>query len=170
MDYKYIEQLLERYWKCESTLEEERILRNFFSQSDVPEHLEKYRALFEYEQKAAKEEVLGKDFDNKIINMVHEPVVVKAQTFNLRQQLTPLFKAAAVVAIILTLGNAAQLSFSNQNEEGDIDYAAYQDTYSDPEMAYDKVEDALELVSVGISQTQQNDSAKMHSTYHHINK
>ena len=71
MDYKYIEQLLERYWKCESTLEEERILRNFFSQSDVPEHLEKYRALFEYEQKAAKEEVLGKDFDNKIINMVH---------------------------------------------------------------------------------------------------
>ena len=32
MDYKYIEQLLERYWKCETTLEEEEILRMFFSQ------------------------------------------------------------------------------------------------------------------------------------------
>lgn len=26
MDYKYIRQLLDRYWKCETTLEEEEIL------------------------------------------------------------------------------------------------------------------------------------------------
>ena len=32
MDYKYIEQLLERYWACETTLEEEQILRAFFLQ------------------------------------------------------------------------------------------------------------------------------------------
>ncbi|MBQ4446467.1 MAG: pyruvate ferredoxin oxidoreductase, partial [Prevotella sp.] len=32
MDYKYIEQLLERYWQGMTTLEEERILRAFFSQ------------------------------------------------------------------------------------------------------------------------------------------
>ena len=31
MDYKYIEQLLERYWQCETTLQEENILRAFFS-------------------------------------------------------------------------------------------------------------------------------------------
>ena len=30
MDYKYIEQLLERYWNCETSLEEEQILRAFF--------------------------------------------------------------------------------------------------------------------------------------------
>ena len=30
MDYKYIEQLLERYWNCETSLEEEQILRSFF--------------------------------------------------------------------------------------------------------------------------------------------
>ena len=27
MDYKYIKQLLERYWNCETSLEEEDILR-----------------------------------------------------------------------------------------------------------------------------------------------
>ena len=34
MDYKYIEQLLERYWEGETTLQEEAILRAFFSQED----------------------------------------------------------------------------------------------------------------------------------------
>lgn len=39
MDYKYIKQLLERYWRCETSLEEEKILRTFFSQKDVPAEL-----------------------------------------------------------------------------------------------------------------------------------
>ena len=46
MDYKYIEQLLERYWQCETTLQEESILRTFFSQEDVPASLMQYKALF----------------------------------------------------------------------------------------------------------------------------
>ena len=32
MNYQYIEQLLERYWDCQTTLEEEQILRSFFKQ------------------------------------------------------------------------------------------------------------------------------------------
>ena len=43
MDYKYIEQLLERYWNCQTALEEERILRSFFSQEDVPAQLLQYK-------------------------------------------------------------------------------------------------------------------------------
>ena len=39
MDYKYINQLLERYWKCETSLEEEEILRTFFSQDELPAEL-----------------------------------------------------------------------------------------------------------------------------------
>ena len=38
--------------------------------------------------------------------MIDDPVVVKAKVVPFRQRLMPLFKAAAVVAIILTLGNA----------------------------------------------------------------
>lgn len=106
MDYKYIEQLLERYWQCETTLEEERILHAFFSQAEVPVWLMKYKPLFD--TAAEKEEPLGEDFDKRILAMTEEPVCVKAQTISLTQRLMPLFKAAAVVAIILTLGNAAQ--------------------------------------------------------------
>ena len=43
MDYKYIEQLLERYWECKTTTQEEQILHAFFSQEDIPESLVQYR-------------------------------------------------------------------------------------------------------------------------------
>lgn len=117
MDYKYIEQLLERYWNCETSLEEEGILRAFFSQKDIPAHLMKYAALFSYEHNETKTDVLGDDFDNKIMGLINEPVTVKARTASITQKLKPLFKAAAVVAIFLTLGNAAQVPFTDKEEQ-----------------------------------------------------
>lgn len=114
MDYKYIEQLLERYWKCETSLEEEEILRTFFSQKEVPADLLPFRDLFVYEQQEKKEQQLGDDFDQKIMEMIDEPAHVKARVISMTHRLAPLFKAAAVVAIFLTLGNAAQVAFDNE--------------------------------------------------------
>lgn len=105
MDYKYIEQLLERYWQCETTLQEEAILRAFFSQDEVPAALQKYKTLFA--DGLRQEETLGGDFDARILSIVGQEAP-KARTVSLTSRLMPLFKAAAVVAIILTLGNAAQ--------------------------------------------------------------
>ena len=102
MDYKYIEQLLERYWQCETTLQEEAILRTFFSQPDIPEALRKYQALCASESQ--KEEPLGEDFDARRLDLIGEA----PKTITLKDRLMPLFKAAAIVAILLTLGNAAQ--------------------------------------------------------------
>ncbi len=115
MDYKYINQLVERYWRCETTLEEEAILKAFFSQEHIPADLQRYKALFCYEQQAAKDDVLGEEFDKKILAMTAEPTKVKARTITMTQRLKPLFKAAAVVAIMLTLGNAAQVPFNEDS-------------------------------------------------------
>ncbi|MBF1059326.1 MAG: pyruvate ferredoxin oxidoreductase, partial [Prevotellaceae bacterium] len=46
MDYVYIEQLIDRYFEAATTIEEERILRAFFSQRDVPQHLRRYAPIF----------------------------------------------------------------------------------------------------------------------------
>ena len=116
MDYKYIEQLLERYWKCETSLQEEEILRMFFSQEDIPAALLPYRDLFVYEQNEKEMEKLGDDFDQRILGMIQEDEPVKARVITMRHRLMPLFKAAAVVAILLTLGNAMQAAFS----DGDV--------------------------------------------------
>ena len=110
MDYKYIEQLLERYWQCETTLEEEQILRTFFSQENVPACLLPYKDLFTYEQSDVEENVLGDEFDKMMLEMTGEAAPVKARTISMVQRLKPLFKAAAIVAIILTLGNAMQVA------------------------------------------------------------
>lgn len=126
MDYKYIEQLLDRYFEAETSLEEEQILRTFFSQEKLPAELEPWRALFT----AESDQTLGDDFDARILDMtVHqttedaEAPKVKAQVITLTQRLAPLFKAAAVIAIILTIGGALQAPWDNSWNTPE-DYAA----------------------------------------------
>lgn len=121
MDYKYIEQLLERYWQGVTTLQEETILKTFFSQPDIPEDLRKYSALFTYE--AEKAEGLGDDFDARMLEMTGE--APKAKTVTLTSRLMPLFKAAAIVAIVLTLGNAAQAPWNYGWEDPKEAYAKF---------------------------------------------
>lgn len=125
MDYKYIEQLLERYWAAETTLEEEGILRTFFSQKEIPAELEQYRALFVYESKEMESRHLGDDFDERILAMMKEEsqTTVKAREISLKQRLMPLFKAAAVVAIILTIGGAMQRPWDASWNDPRADYA-----------------------------------------------
>lgn len=118
MDYKYINQLVERYWRCETSLEEEAILRAFFSQEDIPAELLKYKEIFCYQQQT-KEDVLGEDFDKRVLAKIAGPVKVKARMITMTDRLKPLFKAAAIVAIVLTLGNAAQVPFSEDAYPGD---------------------------------------------------
>ena len=115
MDYKYINQLLERYWAGETSLEEEQILRSFFSHPNVPDELKQYRCLFIYEQTEPATDVLGDDFDEQLMSIIERPRPVKARVLTIGQRFAPLFKAAAVVAIILTLSNAAQSSFRDDD-------------------------------------------------------
>lgn len=148
MDYKYIEQLLERYWKCETTLEEEQILRTFFRQENVPVSLLPYKDLFTYEMLDVENSRLGDDFDRKMLEMVGETAPVKARTISLTQRLRPLFKAAAIVAIILTLGNAMQVAM----QPGDNDIIADNEGLT---------EQTQEGNSVAIADTLRQDSLKM---------
>ena len=122
MDYKYIEQLMERYWAAETSLEEESILRTFFSQKDIPAEMEHLRPLFTDD---AVGQMLDDDFDARIMQAIGDEHVVKAREVSLTQRLMPLFKAAAVVAIILTLGGALQAPWVSTWNTPD-DYAAIQ--------------------------------------------
>lgn len=46
MNTEKIEQLLEKYFDGETSLEEEALLRNYFQNRDIPEHLQSYRDQF----------------------------------------------------------------------------------------------------------------------------
>ena len=106
---------MERYFQCETTLEEERILRTFFSQENVPAGLLPYRDLFVYEQEEHLSEHLDEAFDDRILALLDEDQPhVKAQVITMEQRLRPLLRAVAVVAIILTIGLAAQMPYERQ--------------------------------------------------------
>ncbi len=129
MDYKYIEQLMERYWNAETSLEEESILRTFFSQENIPAEMEQWKPLFTAEAEAP---TLGDDFDARMLSMIQDEEaaketdeVVNAQEISLTQRLMPLFKAAAVVAIILTLGGALQAPWDNSWNTPVEEYASF---------------------------------------------
>ena len=151
MDCKYIEELLERYWQCETSLEEESRLRAFFTKEEVPAHLLRYKDLFVYQQ-VQQEIGLGKDFDARILAQVEVPVV-KAKRLTLVGRFVPLFKAAAVIALMFSLGNVAQRTFF-ADEALDYNYDSYTDTYDDPEVAYKEVSSALMMLSEGINKSQ----------------
>jgi hypothetical protein len=123
MDYKYIEQLLQRYWDCETTLEEEQILRSFFAQGNPPASLTQYAPLFALE-KAESQLTLSADFEARLeaaIAAEERPAATlhrtKARVVSLRSRLSAFAKAAAVVAMLLTVGNAAERATSVQSSQ-----------------------------------------------------
>jgi len=172
MDYKYIEQLLDRYFQGETSLQEEQILKAFYAQgvADMPEELYKYAPLFavmnEHEQ-------LGADFDERMLQLIDEQQSqqearieelnqpVKARTISLTERLRPLFGAAAVVAILLTLGNAINSSFKQNDTWVDADeYAkrgAVEVNTDEPAVAYESTSDSL-FVKEGLGTVTPTDS------------
>lgn len=65
MDFKHIDQLLEKYWAGETSLAEEAQLRQFFSKDDVPERYAKVQPLFQF-FKGEQEAFLHGDFDERL--------------------------------------------------------------------------------------------------------
>ena len=114
MDYKYIEQLLERYWNCETSIEEEQILRAFFRQKELPAHLLRYKSLFAFEDMESMEG-LGEEFDERILGQIERPVV-KARRLTVHTRFMPLFKAAAMLLLIFTLGGVVKHSWQIPKE------------------------------------------------------
>ena len=141
MDYKYIEQLLERYWEAQTTEAEEAILKTFFAQPDVPAALER--------------------FDERLLKLIAEPTKadeptqqmqktsstlrVKARRVNGGISFRPFFQAAAAVAIVVLVGIGAQKSFNRDKEAWDYNPNNYSDTYNNPAQAYHVVESGLNM-------------------------
>ena len=116
MDYKYIEQLLDSYFEAKTNLEEENILRAFFAQENIPSHLRKYVELFREQSFGKNAETLGSDFDTRImqeIGMTNMKTSAETRKFSFK----PLWRAAACVAIVLALGQAAQMPYSDTEQQ-----------------------------------------------------
>jgi HEAT repeats len=71
MELEKIEALLEKYWEGETTLAEERQLKAFFNQADVPAHLKIFQSQFRFFSEAAEEKIVFKsDFEQTLADSI----------------------------------------------------------------------------------------------------
>jgi len=141
MDLKKAELLLQRFYSGESTIEEEKELKDFFTANDVPRHLWAEQEMFTYYDVGGKDEIGGKELENRIINTIERAEQEKAKRFvNRKKILYMMSSAAAVVALLIV----AYFAF--------IFDTSMQDTYDNPEIAYIQTKETLLLISAKLNE------------------
>jgi len=134
--------LLNKYWRCETTVAEEQELRRFFAEEELPEELQQYAPLFSYiaEEHAPR---LSRGFDRRL-----EESLRHAGATPLRQQRIPrramLMRVAASFLLIVGLGVSLFFITRQQNnphftERGDEDTQVLEQATE----ALEKLADAL---------------------------
>lgn len=84
MNWLIIEQILERFWEGNTTLDEEKQLKSAFLRDDVPAHLRSYIGYFTFVNSQKKIVHPQKDFEKNILaNLKSKPT----RTFKLPKQL-----------------------------------------------------------------------------------
>lgn len=144
MDYNHIIALLDRYWEGETTLEEEALLRRFFSEShpDMPEPLQEAAPLFGFFREEMENEQELEERSPRPAMPV-EPGAVKIVP------LSPFrhwMKYAAILLMAVGIGYAMK---QHQRQEIKVHIAEIQQQKEEEEtrMAYLETKKALQLLA-----------------------
>ena len=124
MELRQIEILLEKYFEGETTIQEERELKAYFSSSEVASHLESYKPMFTNFQK------------QKEIQFTKTLPLQPRKQNNVKW----IGVAASLVALFGTL-----LYFNSQSDSEDLG------TFSSPEEAFVETQKALNMVSAEVN-------------------
>ena len=106
-----IEKLLEKYYDGETSLEEERALKQFFQSGQVPEHLQSHAAQFGYFAQARKEQP-SLNFNHELALMLDPPEQGPVNRLG-----TWLLRIAAGLALLI-IGFGAGWLFQSKSENG----------------------------------------------------
>jgi hypothetical protein len=154
MEQVKIRALLEKYWQAETSVEEERVLAEFFRQPEIPDDLERVRGLFEWREEEAELRP-GADFDSRMLRRITEMEgggkVVPG--FSVR------FAAAAAVILCLGIGLLIPAVSPGPGAGVAVSRAAAEkiriiekDTYTDPNQALAAVRRVLLVASVRLNE------------------
>lgn len=135
MDSEKIDELLNKYWNCETSLEEEKQLQAYFRDATVPDGLKETANLFRYFDEQKKNELTDISFDHSIKRKISSP----------KGKMTSLFfntmRIAAGIAVLIVAVWLVRLEV----RKGTPPEMA--DTYDDPNMAFEETKKALMMIS-----------------------
>ncbi len=141
MDSKKLEQLLQKYWNCETSLEEEQMLRDYFRNENVPKQEKETALLFQYFEQQ-KQQSVNEHFDKALLGQLKKP---KGKVTNLVQ--TSLRIAAGIAVLVAAV-------FFVRQEIRKNDTLAMEDTYDDPQKALEETKKALMMISKGFGRAE----------------
>ena len=136
MESQKMNELLEKYWQGETTLEEEAKLRQYFREHEPPAHLRPVAALFQHYEAPPR---LSQDFDQQIEVQLRGGKVISMWP--------TLLRIAAVVAIFIAGALWMKRTYLEETPVAAPMAVVTTDTYEDPEKAYEEAKQALLLVS-----------------------
>lgn len=133
-----IEKLLEKYFEAETTIAEEKDLKDYFASSDVAQHLDQYKPIFGYATQAKQEQFSFAPFG-------FEPRASATIPLNTKKRKSVVWLSiAAFVAVLLSVG---LFTFNHYNQPVSEDLG----TYDDPEVAFRETQKALALISKSVN-------------------
>jgi hypothetical protein len=141
MDLKKIKVLLEKYYKGESTPDEEKILIEYFSQGEISDELLADRDIFLYNKSEKKKLEEMPDLSAEIWNSLQ-----KSSNSDIsieKKMIYWSFRIAAGIAILVVSFFMIK-SQLQENQNGEYQFA---DTYENPEEAYEQAKQTLLYVS-----------------------
>ncbi|MGN6511156.1 MAG: hypothetical protein ACTHLD_16955 [Chitinophaga sp.] len=145
MDYSNIRALLEKYWACETTEAEEAELRVFYAahEGPLPADLQEAAPLFKYFHAEGEQEetfTMPELFTDRPAPWETETGarVIRPFWYGWMKYAAVLLAAAGMVYSI----NQFQLKRHDVAQN-----TAFRDTYSDPKLAYEQTQRALQLLS-----------------------
>lgn len=145
MDSKQVAQLLEKYWNCETSLEEEQQLRDYF-RGDVAPELKDTAELFRYFQ-SERGKTLDETFDRDLIRKIR-----KQERKGKVVHMLSTVQLARIAAGVLVVVAATFLIGREVRKNYPADVA---DTYSDPKLALEETKKALMMISKGFGKAKQ---------------
>ncbi|SKA43177.1 hypothetical protein SAMN04488128_106128 [Chitinophaga eiseniae] len=146
MDYNHIIALLERYWEGETTLEEEALLRRFFSEShpDMPEPLQEAAPLFGFfREEMEREEMLGETLS---VRVEASPVAKVVALSPFRHWM----KYAAVLLMAVGMGYAMK-QFQRTETKARLAEVQQKKMEEETRMAYLETKKALQLLAKNLN-------------------
>jgi hypothetical protein len=114
-----IEALLEKFYEGDTTLREEKVLRDFFLGENVPEHLKSHQSMFTYFSAEQRVEIPDLNFEQKLAGQFPEEAfeVPVIRMHNNRYRLSYVTAIAASVLLFIGLFFTFQKEMFNKSPE-----------------------------------------------------
>jgi hypothetical protein len=136
MDFNKIDELLKKYWNCETTLEEEKQLRDFFGGTNIPEQWKETAPLFRYFEESKKKSLNDLAFEGQVLRKVHPEKQAKVARLIFNTM-----KIAAGLTVVILAGWFIRTEIRQTTPQAVVD------TYDDPKVAFEETKKALLMIS-----------------------